>query len=79
MTKGEMQIVFTRVGIVFFVPVVVGIAYALFAMQALDNMLESSNWIYSFLVIGIYITMQTLYFLVACSSYMRSMIRGAIA
>ncbi|MDQ8733216.1 ABC transporter permease [Paenibacillus sp. LHD-38] len=80
MTKGEIRkIVVTQVGIVFFVPVVVGISHALFAMQALDNMMESSNWIYSFIVIGIYIAMQTLYFLVACSSYMKSMLRGASA
>lgn len=80
MTKGEIRkIVVTQVGIVFFVPVVVGISHALFAMKALDNMMESSNWIYSFIVIGIYIAMQTLYFLVACSSYMKSMLRGASA
>ncbi|MBD2868110.1 ABC transporter permease [Paenibacillus arenilitoris] len=80
MTKGEIRrIVFTQVGIVFFVPVVVGIAHALFAMKALDNLLESSNWIYSFVVIGIFIAMQTLYFLVASRSYLNSMLRGATA
>ncbi|CAM4313905.1 putative ABC transport system permease protein [Paenibacillus endophyticus] len=80
MTRGEIRrIVVTQVGIVFFVPVVVGIAHALFAMKALDNMMQSSNWIYSFIVIGIYIAMQTIYFLVACSSYMKSMLRGASA
>ncbi|WP_053372051.1 ABC transporter permease [Paenibacillus sp. FJAT-27812] len=80
MTKGEIRkIVVTQVGIVFFVPVIVGICHALFAMKALDNMMGSSNWFYSFVVIGIYIAMQTLYFLVACSSYMKSMLRGAAA
>jgi putative ABC transport system permease protein len=80
MTKGEIRkIVVTQVGIVFFVPVIVGISHALFAMKALDNMMGSSNWFYSFVVIGIYIVMQTLYFLVACSSYMKSMLRGATA
>jgi len=80
MTKGEIRkIVVTQVAIVFFVPVVVGISHALFAMKALDNMMESSNWIYSFVVIGIYIVMQTLYFITACSSYMKSMLRGANA
>lgn len=80
MTKNEMRkIVVTQVGIVFFVPVVVGILHALFAMKALDNMMDSSNWIYSFVVIGIYIAMQTIYFLVACSSYMKTMLRGATA
>ncbi|MGO4182511.1 FtsX-like permease family protein [Paenibacillus sp. TAF43_2] len=80
MTKGEIRkIVVTQVGIVFFVPVIVGICHALFAMKALDNIMESSNWIYSFVVIGIYIVMQTLYFITACSSYMKSMLRGANA
>ncbi|MGO4345037.1 FtsX-like permease family protein [Paenibacillus sp. MCAF9] len=80
MTKGEIRkIVVTQVGIVFFVPVIVGICHALFAMKALDNIMESSNWIYSFVVIGIYIVMQTLYFITACSSYMKSMLRGAKA
>lgn len=80
MTKGEIRkIVVTQIGMVFFIPVVVGISHALFAMKALDNILESSNWTYSFVVIGIYIVMQTLYFLVACSSYMKSMLRGATA
>lgn len=80
MTKGEIRkIVVSQVGMVFFIPVIVGISHALFAMKALDNMLESSNWFYSFVVIGIYIVMQTLYFLVACSSYMKSMLRGASA
>jgi putative ABC transport system permease protein len=80
MTKSEIRkIVVSQIGMVFFIPVIVGISHALFAMKALDNMLESSNWFYSFVVIGIYIVMQTLYFLVACSSYMKSMLRGASA
>lgn len=80
MTKGEIRkIVVTQIGIIFFVPVVVGISHALFAMKALDNIMGSSNWFYSFIVIGIYIAMQTLYFLIACSSYMKSMLRSASA
>ncbi|NIK78479.1 putative ABC transport system permease protein [Paenibacillus castaneae] len=80
MTKGEIRkIAVTQIGIIFYVPVIVGILHALFAMKALDNLMESSNWIYSFVVIGIYIAMQTIYFLVACSSYMKSMLRGAAA
>ncbi|MCA0755537.1 hypothetical protein KP806_10775 [Paenibacillus sp. N4] len=59
------------------VPVVVAIYHALFAMAALDNMMESSNWIYSSVIIGIFIVMQTLYFFIAWGSYMKSMLRGA--
>ncbi|MDQ0060726.1 ABC transporter permease [Paenibacillus harenae] len=80
MTRGEIRkIVVTQIGIVFFVPCVVGIVHTLFAMMALDNLMESSNWIYSFVVIGIYIAMQSIYFLFACGSYMKSMLRGATA
>lgn len=78
MTQGEIRrIVFTEVGIIFFVPCIVGIVHALVAMKALDNFLMLSSWLYSFIVIGIYVTMQTVYFLVACNSYMKSILRGA--
>ncbi|GED16318.1 FtsX-like permease family protein [Aneurinibacillus migulanus] len=78
MTQGEIRrIVFTQVGIIFFVPCIVGIVHALVAMKALDNFLMLSSWLYSFSVIGIYVTMQTVYFLVACNSYMKSILRGA--
>lgn len=74
-TDGEIRkIVFTQVGIIFFLPCVVGIVHALVAMKALDNILMSSNWFYSFIVIGIYLAMQTIYFLIACRSYMGSML-----
>lgn len=80
MTRAEIRkIVVTQIGIVFFVPCVVGIVHTLFAMKSLDNLMESSNWIYSFVVIGIYIAMQTIYFLFACGNYMKSMLRGATA
>ncbi|MNH35409.1 ABC transporter permease protein YxdM [compost metagenome] len=75
-TKGEIRkIIVTQIGIVFFVPVVVGISHAMFAMQALDNMLGSSNWMYSFYIIGIFIAMQTLYFLIASRSYLKNILR----
>lgn len=78
MTQGEIRrIVFTEVGIIFFVPCIVGIVHALVAMKALDNFLMLSSWLYSFIVIGIYVTMQTVYFLVACNSYMKNILRGA--
>ncbi|QDD86871.1 FtsX-like permease family protein [Bacillus cereus] len=74
-TDGEIRkIVFTQVGIIFFLPCVVGIIHALVAMKALDNILMSSSWFYSFIVIGIYLVMQTIYFLIACRSYMGSML-----
>lgn len=80
LTKKEIRrVVVTQIGIIFFIPCVVGISHALFAMRALDNIMNTSNWIYSFVVIGIYIGMQTLYFLLASGSYMKSMLRGSAA
>lgn len=79
MTRKEIRrIVVSQIAIVFFIPCLVGIVHALFAMMALDNMMESSNWLYSFVVIGIYIVMQTLYFLLASGTYMKTMLRGAV-
>lgn len=77
MTQDEIRkIVTAQVGIIFFVPCMVGIVHALVALKALDKLLMLSNWSYSFVVIGIYIAMQTIYFFVACGSYMRSVLRS---
>ncbi|PES77736.1 ABC transporter permease [Bacillus cereus] len=71
-TQAELwKIVFMQVGILFFAPCLVGIIHALVALKALNNLLMASNWIYSFVIIGIYMAMQTIYFLVACNRYMK--------
>lgn len=72
-TQAELRrIIFRQIGIFFFAPCLVGIVHALIALKALNNLLMVSNWIYSFVVIGIYLAMQTIYYLLACSSYMKS-------
>jgi len=72
MTPSELRrIVITQIGILFFAPCLVGIAHALVALKALNNLLMVSNWIYSFVIIGIYLAMQSIYFLVACNSYIK--------
>lgn len=79
MTYKEMKrIVVTQIGIIFFLPCIVGIVHALFAMFALDSLLQSSNWIYSFVVFGIYIVMQAIYFFFASRSYLSSIRQGSI-
>lgn len=73
MTQAELRkIVFLQVAILFFTPCLVGIIHALFALKALNNLLMVSNWIYSFVIIGIYMAMQTIYFLAASNSYIKS-------
>ncbi|REK76876.1 FtsX-like permease family protein [Paenibacillus paeoniae] len=66
------KIIVTEIGVLFFAPCLVGIVHALVALKALNNLLMVSNWLYSFVIIGIYVIMQVIYFLVACNSYMRS-------
>ncbi|MBN6188744.1 FtsX-like permease family protein [Aneurinibacillus sp. BA2021] len=73
MTQAELRKkVFLQVAILFFTPCLVGIIHALVALKALNNLLMVSNWIYSFVIIGIYMAMQTIYFLVASNSYIKS-------
>jgi len=75
--KEMKRVVVTQIGIIFFLPCIVGIIHALFAMIALDGMLGTSNWKYSFVVFGIYVVMQGLYFLLASRSYMQSIRKGS--
>ncbi|WP_168123002.1 ABC transporter permease [Paenibacillus sp. HB172176] len=78
MTKKEMRrTAVSQIAIIFFIPCIAGMCHALFAMAALDNLMGTSNWFYSFVVFGIYVAMQCIYFLVASNSYMKSMLRGA--
>ncbi|AJY75770.1 FtsX-like permease family protein [Paenibacillus beijingensis] len=77
MTAGEIRrIVATQVGMVFFVPCLVGIGHSLFALKALGDLLAAPVWMYGLLVIGIYVVMQTVYFLFSCSTYIHSIRRG---
>lgn len=78
MTRREIaKTVVTQIGIIFFVPCIVGTSHALFAMSALDNLMMASNWASAFLVVGIFVGMQGLYFLMASRSYMKMILRGA--
>ncbi|WP_289356875.1 ABC transporter permease [Paenibacillus sp. S-12] len=78
LTEGEIRgIVMAQIGILFFAPCIIGTIHALIAMKALDNLLMLSNWSYSFAVIGIYLVLHTIYFLITCHDYMNSILRGA--
>jgi Predicted ABC-type transport system involved in lysophospholipase L1 biosynthesis, permease component len=77
MTKQEIRkITVTQIGIIFYLPCLVGTIHALFAMKALDGLMESSVWLYSFVIIGIFVVMQTIYFLLASMSYSKGLNRG---
>lgn len=79
MTVNEVRrIVISQVGIIFLVPVAVGIVHTFFAMKALGNLMLIDVWFYAGVVVGIYIIMQTIYFAVACSNYMRRLLKAAV-
>ncbi|UVI31742.1 FtsX-like permease family protein [Paenibacillus spongiae] len=79
MTAGEMKrIVASQVGMIFFVPLGLGILHTFFAMKALGNLLNMSTWVYAGVVIAIYIVMQSIYFVVAYMAYMRRMLKAAV-
>lgn len=74
MTRAEIRkIVVSQIAIVFFIPCIVGVVHALFAMKSLENIINSSTWLYSFVVFGIFLVMQFIYFLLASSSYMKGL------
>ncbi|MFF2480759.1 FtsX-like permease family protein [Paenibacillus sp. NPDC058071] len=80
MTKQEIRRVsVSQIAIIFYIPCVVGTIHALFAMRALDRLMGSSIWLYSLLVVGIFVVMQTAYFLVASSSYLKAVNSGNAA
>jgi putative ABC transport system permease protein len=45
-------------------------------MKALDGLMGSSVWLYSLVIIGIFVVMQTIYFLLASMSYSKGLNRG---
>lgn len=75
--KEMRKVIVTQIAIIFFLPCLVGIMHALFAMVALNRLLMGSGWIYAFVVFGIYIAMQAIYFLIASRSYLHSIRKGA--
>ncbi|GLX65914.1 ABC transporter permease [Paenibacillus glycanilyticus] len=77
MTKQEIRkITVTQIGIIFYLPCLIGTIHALFAMKALDGLMASSVWLYSLVIIGIFVVMQTIYFLLASMSYTKGLNRG---
>lgn len=77
MTAAEIRrIVVTQVGLVFLIPCIVGSVHALFAIQALGNLLGSPILKYAAVVFAIYLVMQAAYFAVTCATYLRSIRNG---
>jgi putative ABC transport system permease protein len=74
LTPKEMKkIVTSQIGVLFYVPCVVGAIHLIFAMKALANVLFANVWIYAGLVLFLYVLLQTGYFLAARHTYLKRM------
>ncbi|GIM46204.1 putative ABC transporter permease YvcS [Collibacillus ludicampi] len=79
MTEQEIRrIVSAQVAILFFVPCIVGIIHMMFAMKSLGNLLSSNVIPYAFVVILIFIVMQSLYFFAARRTYMKKILQETV-
>lgn len=80
MTDQEIRKVVTaQVGLIFYLPCLVGIVHLSFAMKALGNILNINVAMYAAIVCVIFLIMQTGYFLTARRTYMRFILRESIA
>ncbi|WP_068773855.1 ABC transporter permease [Paenibacillus sp. FJAT-26967] len=78
MSDEEMKRTISKqVGIIFFLPMLVGILHTVFAMKALGNILVSDIWSYAAVVLLIFVVMQTVYYLAARRSYIKRILQGA--
>ncbi|MCY9509458.1 ABC transporter permease [Paenibacillus larvae] len=78
MTIEEIRrVVGTHVGIMFFIPCLVGTVHTLFVVKTLNN-LVGNVWLYAGIVIGCYWVLQTLYFLVARNFYTKWILREEV-
>lgn len=70
-----MHSITLQIGVVFFVPVLVGGVHAAFAFKALKNVSGYNVWFYGFTVAGVYLLMQLVYFFIARHTYLRILVR----
>ncbi|WP_282938873.1 ABC transporter permease [Paenibacillus sp. RC67] len=63
----------TQIGIIFFIPVIIGSVHAGFAYKALSNLVSISVWKYGVTIMLIYAVMQLFYFLLTRRAYMKQM------
>lgn len=74
----EIQRIVTRqTAILFYLPCLIAIAHAAFAMQALGNSLQVAVWQHAGIVLAVWLVLQTGYFLAARATYVRSLLGAA--
>lgn len=79
MTSKEIRRVVTaQIGIIFFVPCIVGIIHTIFSMKSLSNLLAIDVRNYAIVVFVAFLAMQTLYFWTARKTYLRRIMRETV-
>ncbi|TDF98862.1 FtsX-like permease family protein [Paenibacillus piri] len=73
--KEITRITTLQIGLIFFIPCFVGIIHAAFALRALGNVLSLNVLGYGLVVIGIYLLMQGVYFLITRRLYLKQLTR----
>ncbi|NME97031.1 ABC transporter permease [Aneurinibacillus aneurinilyticus] len=77
MTEEELKRIATvQIGIIFFLPFLIGSIHAAFALKTLGDILAISVWNYGLLVIVVYFAMQFIYFLLSRHMYFRQIHRA---
>ncbi|WP_374020320.1 FtsX-like permease family protein [Paenibacillus thiaminolyticus] len=72
------RVVTFQVGLIFYAPCIVGSIHTLFAMKTLTNLMNINVMGYGVTVVGLFVLMQTLYFLMARRTYMGKILEEAV-
>ncbi|WP_028596142.1 ABC transporter permease [Paenibacillus assamensis] len=70
------RVVNVQVGIIFFLPCIIGSLHTMFAMKTLSNLMNVDAMSYGFTIVLIFIALQTLYFLASRRAYLRVILQG---
>ncbi|MBD8497790.1 ABC transporter permease [Paenibacillus arenosi] len=70
------RVVNVQIGIIFFLPCIIGSLHTMFAMKTLSNIMNVDAMSYGFTIVLIFIVMQSLYFLASRRAYLRVILQG---
>ncbi|MCR8843220.1 ABC transporter permease [Paenibacillus sp. SC116] len=70
------RVVNVQVGIIFFLPCMIGSLHTIFAMKTLSNITNVNALSYGLTIVLIFIVMQALYFLASRKTYLRIILQG---
>ncbi|MCY9514765.1 ABC transporter permease [Paenibacillus apiarius] len=76
--KEIRHVVTVQVGLIFFAPCLVGSMHTMFAMKTLSNLMMTNVMWYALIVVGMFVLMQTIYFLAARRAYMKKILEEVV-